>query len=72
MLRNMIKEVIADTKQIRDEKPRGINHVETWRGMHSDSAKLFSFATDITISTAWKSSKSLLKIALKAHLDIKH
>ena len=68
MLRNMIKEVVSDTKIIRDPLPRGINHVETWRGSNTGSGKSFTTTAGTNVSVAWKSAPSLLSIAIKAHV----
>lgn len=66
MLRNMLKEVIADTRTLRDAVPRGVNHVETWRGVPTETGRDFRVCQTL-VSTAWRAAPSLLSIALKAH-----
>ena len=69
LLRNLIKEVIAGPDTTREKLPRGINHVETWRGTKTNSARDFTKYTGNKVATAWKAAPSLLSIALKAHIQ---
>lgn len=67
VLRCILQEVINGTTHIREKTARGINHVETWRGVKTAFAHDATLATKHRISSAWKVDNSLLSIALKAH-----
>ena len=68
MLGRILREVIADVPTKRVECERGVNHVETWRGVRTSSAKLIAKSANRACSTAWSVEPTLMSMALKAHL----
>ena len=67
VLKCILQEVINGTAHIREKSTRGINHVETWRGVKTCFSHDATLYTKRKISSAWKVDNSLLSIALKAH-----
>ena len=64
----LLREVIADVPTKREERERGINHVETWRGVRTASSHLVAKSASMVVSTAWAVEPTLMSMALKAHL----
>jgi hypothetical protein len=68
MLGRILREVIADVPTEREKCERGVNHVETWRGVKTSSAKLIAKSANRVCSTAWSVEPTLMSMALKAHM----
>ena len=64
----LLREVISDVPTKREERERGINHVETWRGVRTTSSHLVAKSASMVVSTAWAVEPTLMSMALKAHL----
>ena len=70
MLRNILLEVISGTKVLREKNERGVNNIETWRGLHTQNDKKLTENTGFKIDTAWKVSTTLMSMALKMHKNM--
>ena len=70
MLRNILLEVISGTKVLREKNERGVNSIETWRGLHTQNDKKLTENTGFKIDTAWKVSTTLMSMALKMHKNV--
>lgn len=46
---------------------RGVNHVEVWRGVETDTVRQLRVHSQRNLSKAWKVERSLLSLALSAH-----
>ena len=68
LLGRILREVIVDVPTKRADRERGVNHVETWRGVKTSSAKLIAKSANRACSTAWSVEPTLMSMALKAHL----
>lgn len=64
----LLREVISDVPTVREERERGVNHVETWRGVRTASSRLIAQSASMVVSTAWAVEPTLMSMALKAHL----
>ena len=64
----LLREVILDVPTVREERERGVNHVETWRGVRTASSRLIAQSANMVVSTAWAVEPTLMSMALKAHL----
>ena len=64
----LLREVILDVPTVREERERGVNHVETWRGVRTASSRLIAQSASMVVSTAWAVEPTLMSMALKAHL----
>ena len=71
LLGRMLREVVSHVplgEDGKEERERGINHVETWRGVRTNSASLIAKSASMVVSTAWSVQPTLMSMALKAHM----
>lgn len=71
VLRKMIRqkaEKIPTTKKEK-EKSRGINHIETWEGINTNTAQRLTQHLKMKCDTAWRVNKALIRVALRAHIE---
>jgi len=68
-LRTLEKEVAASQPHEKRMRESHVNHIETWRGTETGTARVIQIATGKRISKTWKVERSLLSLALKAHVE---